>query len=110
MCSRTCRKCALDHVESDLKILFPWRPAQYDTTKNDGQFKKTASNSKLKKYLPDFKFTPMNQGRWNIYQAQRRCGTELYMYSSLGDLRPLYLTIPCILRLATNVTTVTFST
>ncbi|KAH9503670.1 GDP-L-fucose synthase [Bulinus truncatus] len=32
-----------------------------DTTKSDGQFKKTASNAKLRKYLPDFKFTPMRQ-------------------------------------------------
>ncbi|XP_016393688.1 GDP-L-fucose synthase-like [Sinocyclocheilus rhinocerous] len=28
------------------------------TSKADGQFKKTASNAKLRKYLPDFKFTP----------------------------------------------------
>lgn len=33
----------------------------YDTTKSDGQFKKTASNAKLRKYLPDFKFTPFDQ-------------------------------------------------
>ncbi|KAF6022474.1 TSTA3 [Bugula neritina] len=33
----------------------------YDTTKADGQFKKTASNAKLRKYLPNFKFTPMKQ-------------------------------------------------
>lgn len=30
----------------------------FDTSKADGQFKKTASNAKLRKYLPDFKFTP----------------------------------------------------
>uniref|UniRef100_A0A673II75 GDP-L-fucose synthase n=1 Tax=Sinocyclocheilus rhinocerous TaxID=307959 RepID=A0A673II75_9TELE len=30
----------------------------YDTSKADGQFKKTANNAKLRKYLPDFKFTP----------------------------------------------------
>ena len=35
---------------------------QFDTSKSDGQFKKTASNSKLKKYLPDFKFTDIRQG------------------------------------------------
>lgn len=28
-----------------------------DTTKSDGQMKKTASNGKLRRYLPDFKFT-----------------------------------------------------
>ncbi|CAL1547311.1 unnamed protein product [Lymnaea stagnalis] len=32
-----------------------------DTTKSDGQFKKTASNAKLRRYLPDFKFTPIKQ-------------------------------------------------
>lgn len=30
----------------------------FDTSKADGQYKKTASNAKLRKYLPDFKFTP----------------------------------------------------
>lgn len=34
---------------------------KYDTTKSDGQFKKTASNAKLRKYRPDFKFTPFKQ-------------------------------------------------
>lgn len=33
----------------------------YDTTKSDGQFKKTASNAKLRKYRPDFKFTDIKQ-------------------------------------------------
>lgn len=32
----------------------------FDTTKADGQYKKTASNGKLRKYLPDFKFTPFS--------------------------------------------------
>ncbi|XP_064088482.1 GDP-L-fucose synthase-like [Macrobrachium nipponense] len=35
---------------------------QYDSSKSDGQIKKTASNSKLRKYLPDYKFTPLRQG------------------------------------------------
>ncbi|XP_062251086.1 GDP-L-fucose synthase-like isoform X2 [Platichthys flesus] len=34
---------------------------QYDTSRSDGQFKKTASNAKLKRYQPDFKFTPFKQ-------------------------------------------------
>ncbi|XDV41140.1 hypothetical protein PO909_010056, partial [Leuciscus waleckii] len=34
----------------------------YDTSKSDGQIKKTASNAKLRKYLPDFKFTPFKAG------------------------------------------------
>lgn len=33
----------------------------FDTTKADGQFKKTASNAKLRKFLPEFKFTPIEQ-------------------------------------------------
>lgn len=33
----------------------------FDTTKADGQFKKTASNNKLRSLLPDFKFTPFSQ-------------------------------------------------
>ncbi|XP_033101953.1 GDP-L-fucose synthase-like isoform X2 [Anneissia japonica] len=32
-----------------------------DTSKSDGQFKKTASNAKLKNLQPDFKFTPIEQ-------------------------------------------------
>lgn len=37
--------------------------SKYDTTKSDGQFKKTASNAKLRRYRPDFKFTPFKQGK-----------------------------------------------
>lgn len=33
----------------------------FDTTQADGQFSKTASNKKLRTYLPDFKFTPFDQ-------------------------------------------------
>jgi len=33
----------------------------FDTTRSDGQFKKTACNDKLRKYLPDFKFTPFDE-------------------------------------------------
>ncbi|XP_022102661.1 GDP-L-fucose synthase-like [Acanthaster planci] len=36
-------------------------PIINDTSKSDGQFKKTASTAKLRKYLPDFKFTPIKQ-------------------------------------------------
>jgi GDP-L-fucose synthase len=30
-----------------------------DETKSDGQYKKTASNKKLRGYLPDFQFMPL---------------------------------------------------
>ncbi|XP_070764806.1 GDP-L-fucose synthase-like isoform X2 [Enoplosus armatus] len=33
----------------------------FDTSKADGQFKKTASNTKLRRYLPDFTFTPFKE-------------------------------------------------
>jgi len=40
---------------------------KYDTTKADGQYKKTASNKKLMDLLAasnsDFKFTPIDQGK-----------------------------------------------
>lgn len=34
----------------------------FDTTKADGQFKKTANNAKLRSFLPDFQFTTMEEG------------------------------------------------
>ena len=33
-------------------------PVKFDTSKSDGQFKKTASNAKLKSLYPEFEFTP----------------------------------------------------
>ena len=34
----------------------------FDTSKSDGQFKKTASNAKLRELKPDFVFTPFDAG------------------------------------------------
>lgn len=34
----------------------------FDSTKPDGQFRKPSDNSKIKNYLPDFKFTPIYDG------------------------------------------------
>jgi GDP-L-fucose synthase len=34
----------------------------FDDTKPDGQFRKPSDNSKIKKYLPDFEFTPIEVG------------------------------------------------
>jgi GDP-L-fucose synthase len=34
----------------------------FDSEKADGQFKKTADNTKLRKHLPDYKFTTMDDG------------------------------------------------
>ena len=33
----------------------------FDTSKSDGQYKKTASNKKLKDLYPDFTFTPIQE-------------------------------------------------
>jgi GDP-L-fucose synthase len=34
---------------------------KFDSSQSDGQFKKTASNAKLRRYLPHFQFTPFQQ-------------------------------------------------
>jgi GDP-L-fucose synthase len=34
----------------------------WDSSKPDGQFRKPSDNSKIKSYLPDFKFTPLYDG------------------------------------------------
>ena len=34
----------------------------FDTEKPEGQFRKPSDNSKLKSYLPDFEFTPIEEG------------------------------------------------
>lgn len=60
---------------------------QYDTSKADGQFKKTASNAKLRRYLPDFKFTPFKQGEikffWFIcfYPRKQLCALTDVLFS-----------------------------
>ncbi|KAK9768691.1 hypothetical protein K7432_000447 [Basidiobolus ranarum] len=33
---------------------------EFDTSRADGQYKKTASNDKLRKYIPEFEFTPFD--------------------------------------------------
>lgn len=51
----------------------------FDTSKSDGQHKKTASNKKLRQLLPDFKFTPYEEAikesvQWFIenYEVARK--------------------------------------
>ena len=41
--------------------LDPFKDIVFDTSKADGQHKKTASNAKLRRLLPDFQFTPFDQ-------------------------------------------------
>ena len=40
---------------------FPLDRLVFDTSKSDGQFKKTVSNQRLRSLRPDFKFTPMEE-------------------------------------------------
>jgi len=51
----------------------------FDITRPDGQFRKSSDNSKLMSYLPDFKFTPIEEGiketvKWFIenYEKTRK--------------------------------------
>ncbi|MGH0128165.1 UNVERIFIED_CONTAM: hypothetical protein FKN15_002973 [Acipenser sinensis] len=52
-----------DAAESIVEAMALKGELVYDGTKSDGQFKKTASNKKLREYLPQFKFTPFKQGK-----------------------------------------------
>lgn len=61
-------------LEPRVKIIL-----QNDTNYSDGQLKKTASNKKLRKYLPNFTFTPIKEGIyssvewfWKNYETARR--------------------------------------
>ena len=56
------RRCRFGDVVNYIADAIDYHNIEYDHTKADGQYKKTASNAKLRKYLPDYKFTPMKQG------------------------------------------------
>jgi len=45
-------------------FLINFEKKKYDSTKSDGQIKKTASIAKLRKFLPNFEFTPFKQGMY----------------------------------------------
>lgn len=71
-----------------------------DTTKADGQFKKTASNLKLRRYLPDFEFTPLRQAvqesvQWFIdnYDVARKWTAAWPLFIRLFTNMKIYLTI-----------------
>ncbi|KAK2817787.1 hypothetical protein Q7C36_021720 [Tachysurus vachellii] len=50
-----------DAVDAIVKAFGFTGPVIYDTSKSDGQLKKTASNAKLRCYLPNFTFTPFHE-------------------------------------------------
>lgn len=53
-------KAAAEAVASAMGM-DPSKDIVFDTSKADGQFKKTASNAKLRRLLPEFQFTPFDQ-------------------------------------------------
>jgi len=53
---------SIEHVARSVAKAMEVDNIKFDTTKSDGQFKKTASNAKLRTFLPDFKFTPIEEG------------------------------------------------
>jgi len=53
---------SIEHVARSVAKAMGVEKINFDTTKSDGQFKKTASNAKLRTFLPDFKFTPIEEG------------------------------------------------
>ncbi|KRY27489.1 GDP-L-fucose synthase [Trichinella spiralis] len=62
-------------------------PIIFDTSKSDGQFKKTSSNAKMRSYLPDFKFTPFDKAiqetaEWftaNFDSARKCCNFRIHV-------------------------------
>jgi GDP-L-fucose synthase len=53
---------SISELVNEICKCFDYYNFYYDSSFSDGQLKKTASNSELLKYLPDFKFTPLNVG------------------------------------------------
>ena len=51
-----------DVVDTIVKAMDYKGEVVWDTTKADGQYKKTASNAKLRQLYPDFQFVPFEQG------------------------------------------------
>lgn len=53
---------SISHAAQTIANAFQFKgELKYDTTFSDGQYKKTASNAKLRSFLPDFKFTNFDE-------------------------------------------------
>jgi GDP-L-fucose synthase len=53
---------SISAVAENIARAFDFRgEIRYDSTQADGQFKKTASNAKLRSHVPNFEFTPFQQ-------------------------------------------------
>ncbi|XP_051162716.1 probable GDP-L-fucose synthase [Leptopilina boulardi] len=56
------QEVTIAHLAESLVKAFDFKgKIEFDLTAADGQFKKTANNSKLRRYLPEFTFTPFEQ-------------------------------------------------
>lgn len=56
------QEVTIAHLAESLVKAFHFKgKIEFDSTAADGQFKKTANNGKLRKFLPDFSFTPFEQ-------------------------------------------------
>lgn len=49
-------------IALSIASLFNYDNIEFDTTKSDGQYKKTANNKKLRERVKDFRFTPIKDG------------------------------------------------
>ena len=64
---RTAAAVWIDRLGQGMQGLDGLICAQFDTTKSDGQYKKTASNKKLRSMLPrEFEFTDMKEGTSSV--------------------------------------------
>lgn len=57
-----CDEVSIGHCAKSIANAFDFKgKIEFDTTKADGQYKKTATNSKLRKLNPNFKFTNFDE-------------------------------------------------
>ena len=56
------QEVTIEHLARSLAKSFDFKgKIIFDTSAADGQYKKTANNSKLRSFLPDFEFTPFEK-------------------------------------------------
>lgn len=58
---------------------------QFDTTRSDGQFRKPASNAKLRKLIGEFEFTPFDKGKFTFGRAGFQLLTSRFTLPALQD-------------------------
>lgn len=53
---------SISELAEEIAKVYGVKEVVYDTTKADGQYKKTMGNDRLKKLLPGFTFTSLTEG------------------------------------------------